>query len=151
MAKTPQTPKDKREIVRLWFSEIWEKGNLAAIEELMAANFSPEALDGSVVKSPEDIPILVEVLHGMMGPPKVEIDMFLEEGDWICCCFNLLAPRPDVEQPLKVQGTVLFLIEGGKITGLRSLLNLFSAFEQTGQLPEDSIAGCLSGQKLVWA
>lgn len=150
MRAETETPSAKRNLVERWFHEVWERGNLSAVKELLAPELPNGALRGNAVTSVEDIATMVEILQESSLSRRVAFDLFIEQGDWICCCYCMHVQTEGRDQPVKIEGTTLFCIEEGCITAVRSRLDSLSVFEQLGLMPKDTFAGCLSGQRLVW-
>lgn len=141
----------KRHLVERWFSEAWENANMAILDEMLAPSIGEnDALDGLLAPR-KDFPLLVDVIHKLVGKPRVKIQLFLEDGDWTSTCYEMTSAGPDGATPLRVEGVLLVRFEGDKIAELISRFDGFSLFEQLGQLPPESLVACLSGQKLTWA
>ncbi|MEP1327674.1 nuclear transport factor 2 family protein [Pseudophaeobacter sp.] len=141
----------KRDLVERWFVEAWEKGNMAILDEMLAPSLTDSDLLDGLLAPRRDFPLLVEVIHKLVGPLKVEILRFLQDGDWTSTHYIMTSPGPDAATPLRVEGVVLIRFEEDKIAELISRFDGFTLFEQLGQLPPDALVACLSGQKLTWA
>jgi hypothetical protein len=141
----------KRELVERWFGGIWERGDFAALDKMLAPSLdNNDLLDGMVVPR-KDYPQLVEVVHKLVGKMSVEILLFLEDGDWTSTRYVMRSEGLDHISPLYVEGITLIRFEGDRIAELSSQFDSFTLFEQLGQIPTDALVACLSGQKLTWA
>lgn len=141
----------RRHLVERWFSEAWENANMAILDEMLAPSIGEDdALDGLLAPR-KDFPLLVDVVHKLVGRPRVEILLFLEDGDWTSTRYVMTSAGPDGATPLRVEGVLLVRFEEDKIAELISRFDGFALFEQLGQLPPESLVACLSGQKLTWA
>lgn len=99
----------------------------------------------------KDYLLLVDVIHKLVGPLKIEALHFLENDDWASVRFSITAPGPDGNTPVDVEGLLMVRFEEGLIAELISQIDSFKLFEQLGQLPDEALLACLAGQKLTWA
>jgi hypothetical protein len=71
------------DILREWYSRVWEQGDISAIDEL----FVPDTLAKGIVPDMElgvdELKFLVATIQEMITPPKVRIDKLVEQGDWV--------------------------------------------------------------------
>ncbi|TLP56564.1 nuclear transport factor 2 family protein [Parasedimentitalea maritima] len=141
---------EKRDLVERWFTKIWEQADMSALDELLSASVGDGgAIDGMVFPRHE-LPELVNVVRELIGPPRVRILRFLEDGDWCSTHYEMTSEGPDRQMPLRVEGMILIRVDKGRIAELTTKFDSFELFEQLGQLPPEALVTCLTGQKLVW-
>ncbi|MEP2718737.1 nuclear transport factor 2 family protein [Pseudophaeobacter sp.] len=141
----------KRELVERWFGDFWERGDFSALDTLLAPSLDTNDLLDGLTTPRRDFPQLVEIIHQLIGKPRIEILLFLEDGDWTTTRYVMRSDGPDGGTPLSVEGITLIRFEGDKIAELSSKFDSFTLFEQLGQLPPEALVACLSGNSLTWA
>lgn len=140
----------KRNVVELWFSEIWDARNISFLDKLLAPSLGEGDLAIGSLALRKDIPMLVEVFHRLMGAMKTEILIYLEDGDWACVNFKTTANGPDGDTPIELESLFMFRFEQGLIAEMIARIDSLTLFEQLGQMPPDTLPGCFSGQSLTW-
>ena len=53
--------------------------------------------------------------------------------------------------PVSVGGLMLARVKSGQFIEMTTKFDAFTLFEQLGQLPEDTLPVCMTGQQLSWA
>lgn len=139
-----------RDLVESWFVEIWENGNMSVLDDMLDPSLDGNDLLDGLPAPRNDFPILVETVHMLTGPLKVEFLLFFESDDWTSTRYVMTAQGADGKTPLKVEGIALIRFRENKIVELTSKFDSFTLFEQLGQLPPEALTACLSGQKLTW-
>ena len=140
----------KRDVVGRWFSEIWDAGNLSALDKLLAPSLGEDDPIYCGLALRKDLPFLAEMFGRLMGPMKTEILVYLEDGDWVSVYYRTVACGPDGDTPIKIESLLMFRFEQGLIAELISKIDSLALFEQLGQMPPDTLLGCFSGQCLTW-
>ncbi|WP_054462554.1 ester cyclase [Phaeobacter sp. 11ANDIMAR09] len=143
-------PLSKRDVVELWFSEVWDAHNIAALDQCLAPSLAEDSPLYGGLALRKDIPLLIEVFHRLIGPMKTEILVYLEDGDWVSVHYQTTASGVNNVTPIKVNNLLMFRFEQGRIAEMISRINSLSLFEQLGQMPPDTLMGCFSGQSLTW-
>jgi predicted SnoaL-like aldol condensation-catalyzing enzyme len=140
----------KRDVVELLFSEVWDAQNIEAIGRCLAPTLAEDSpVFGDLVLRKE-LPLLIEVFHRLLGPPKTEILTYLEDGDWVSVHYRTTASGSDGNTPIKVDSLLMFRFDQGLIAEMISRIDSLSLFEQLGQMPPDTLMGCFTGQSLIW-
>ncbi len=140
----------KRDVVGLWFSEIWDAGNIAVLDDLLAPTLGEDDQIYSGMASRKELPLLVEVLRRLIGPMKTEILVYLEDGEWVSVYYRTNGTGEEGHKPVQVENLLMFRFDQGLIVDLISRIDSLALFEQLGQLPPDTLMGCFSGQSLIW-
>jgi steroid delta-isomerase-like uncharacterized protein len=115
---------ENRALVRRYFEEIWDKGNLDAIDELFTTNFvrhGPTATEGEV-RGLEGFKGLVSMYRSAIPDLRVPIEDLVAEGDRVVTRWRahgthqgeLLGNAPTGNQA-SVSGILIDRISGGKI------------------------------------
>jgi steroid delta-isomerase-like uncharacterized protein len=79
-----------KQVVERWFDEVWNKGNLDAIDELFAANGIAYGLGehGINVVGPAAFKPFVQKIREAFPDLQITIDQTVVEGDWIAARFS---------------------------------------------------------------
>ena len=136
------------DILREWYSRVWEQGDISAIDEL----FVPDTLAKGIVPDMElgvdELKFLVATIQEMITPPKVRIDKLVEQGDWVAGFMTLQAETLDARTPIEVGAMVFCRCRDGRIVEAYNSFDFVGFFEQLDLLPENTIALCMSGQRI---
>jgi predicted ester cyclase len=141
---------DKAELLKLWFSEVWENGNPDAIDDL----FAPEALADGVFTAMNikrnDHKDFVQAALSLIGPVHTEITHSVEQGDWLAARLKFSTERADTGEAIAFTGQTMVRYRDGKMVQYFNQIDHFTLFEKLGQLPPEALAICLTGQRLEW-
>ncbi len=139
------------DIVRGWYSEVWENGNLDAIDQYFAADTMAEGLIPEMQVGADDFRDLVTAFRHVLGEIKVVLPKIIEDGDWVSAILHVSTTRADNGAPLKATGSVIARIKDGRMVEAYNQFDFISLFEQLGQFPQDTLPVCMTGQRLDWA
>jgi len=136
------------DVMREWFSRVWERGDVSAIDEL----FVPDTLAQGIVPDMEmgvdEFKFLVATIQEMITPPQIRIDKMMEQDDWIAGMMTLVAETQEHRKPVQVSCMVFCRFKDGQIVEAYNSFDFVGFFEQLGLLPESTIAICMSGQPI---
>lgn len=114
--------RDSKAIVRRYFNEVWNKGNLDAADEIIALGFSVEGCGGAV-SGLEAVKLYVSCYREVCPNIHFTLLSLIEEGDKVVACW--LGTGTQVEsdceetaasfQKAPVVGLSIYRIAGGKI------------------------------------
>jgi steroid delta-isomerase-like uncharacterized protein len=115
---------ENKALVRRYFEEIWDEGNLELIDELFTTNFvrhGPTATEGEV-RGLEDFKGLVSMYRSAFPDLRVPIEDLIAEGERVVSRWTargthqgeLMGMAPSGNQA-SVTGIIVDRIEGGKI------------------------------------
>ena len=115
---------ENKALVRRYFEEIWDKGNLDAIEELFTTDFvrhGPTAAEGEV-RGQEGFEGLVSSYRTGLPDLRVSIEDLIAEGDRVVTRWTArgthqgeLMGNAPTGNPATVTGILIDRISGGKI------------------------------------
>lgn len=142
---------DKKELLQSWYNEVWVNGNVDAIpdyfqQDMLATGVVPEMQVGA-----DDFAELVMAFRAHVDKIEVEMPIVVDQDDWISAFLKVRMIRADTDAPVEVTGQVMARYKNGKIVEAYNQFDFVSLFEQLGQLPEDTIPICMTGQRLDWA
>ena len=141
----------KSDILQLWYDEVWSKGNLKAIDEILGEDVVAQGIIPALGVTRDDFSNLVIAIRNLLGPIKVELKQTVEQGDWLAARYVVDTVSDDGGKTVHVSGQVMARFSQGQIVDSFYQFDFFSLFQQLGQLPPDSLPVCLTGQRLDWA
>ncbi|WP_170358360.1 ester cyclase [Ruegeria arenilitoris] len=138
------------DVVKGWYSEVWENGNLDAIDQYFSADTMAEGLIPEMQVGADDFRDLVMAFRHVLGDIKVEIPKIVEDGDWVSAILHVSTTRADNGAPLMATGSVFARVKDGRMVEAYNQFDFISLFEQLGQFPQDTLPVCMTGQRLDW-
>jgi predicted ester cyclase len=133
---------ENKALVRLFDEEFWNKGNMAAVDELLAAN-ATIVLPGRGQVSLNDFKAFAASLRGAFPDWYAITDELVAEGDrvaerWLSRGthqgeFQGIAPTG---RQVTVPGTVFYRLASGKITEFRGQFDGLALMQQLGAIPD---------------
>ena len=133
---------ENKALVRLFDEEFWNKGNLAAVDELIASE-AAIFLPGRGPVSREDLKAFAASWRDAFPDWHNTTDELVAEGDRVAerwtgrgthqGVFQGMAPTG---RPVTVAGTVFYHLASGKITEFRGLFDGLALMQQLGVIPD---------------
>ncbi|MGX9350368.1 ester cyclase [Shimia sp. W99] len=139
---------EKRDILQEWYQRVWIDADLDAIDELFSPDTQAQGLLPDLQVGPDDFRELVPMFLDMVEDPKVSLDKVMEDGDWASALYSMRVTNPANGQPVIGSGQLFARFEGDKMVETYNSFDFMSFFEQMGLLPEQSMALCLTGQRI---
>ncbi|WP_299660152.1 ester cyclase [uncultured Ruegeria sp.] len=139
------------EMLRTWYSEVWEQGNTDAIEQFFTPDITTEGLIPEMQMDGDDFRDLVTAFRHILGEITVEMPKIMESGDWVSAFIHLKTFRADNGAPVTATGQVMARFKGEQMVEAYNQFDFVSLFEQLGQFPQDTLPVCMTGQRLDWA
>ena len=137
-------------VSRRFFEEVWNKGNLAALNEIIAkdhVNSGPGTLPG-LPTGPEGSKQLVTVYRNAFPDVHFTIDEQIAEGDKVVTRWTAhgthqgeLAGIPATGKSSTVTGIAVDRIVNGKIAESWGIFDQFGMMQQLGVIPVPELAG----------
>lgn len=142
---------NKKEILQLWYDEVWCKGNLDMIDQLFSADTLANGIIPEMQMGPDDFRDLIFAVRQKVGDITVTLPICIEQDDWLSALLVVNTVRNDNGAPVVVTGQVLARFENGKMVETYNQFDFMSYFEQLGQFPPETLPVCMAGQSLDWA
>lgn len=136
------------DIMREWFSRVWEQGDVSAIDELFEPDVQAQGIVPDMEMGAEEFKFLVATIQEVITPPQIKINKLVEQDDWIAGLMTMHAQTQAERQPVNVACMVFCRFHDGRIVEAYNSFDFVSFFEQLGLLPENTIAICMSGQPI---
>jgi steroid delta-isomerase-like uncharacterized protein len=125
-------------VVRRFVDEVINKGDYAAIRELIHTNYVYRSPDQEL-RGPEALENLLTTYRSGLPDLKTSIDDLIVSGDKVVISITLkgthtgdLMGIPATVEELTVQGMVLSRLEDGKIVEEWEILDMLGMFQQLG-------------------
>jgi steroid delta-isomerase-like uncharacterized protein len=132
---------ENKALIRLFDEELWNKGNLAAADELMAAD-ATIVLPGMGQVSREGFKAFAASFRSAFPDGHATTDELIAEGDRVAShwtwrgthqgTFQGVAPTG---RPVTLPGTVFYRLAAGKITEFRGQFDGLDLMQQLGAIP----------------
>ena len=116
------------EILRTWYSEVWEKGNTDAIDQFFAPETMAEGLIPEMQVNADDFRDLVMAFRHILGEITVELPKIIENGDWVSAILHVRTFRADNGAPLEVTGQVMARFKNNKMVEAYNHFDFISFF-----------------------
>ena len=129
-------------LVTRFVEEFWNQGNLAAVDELMAAEVTIHMPTGEIV-SPAGLKEFVAAWRGAFPDWHATCEELVAEGDRVAERWTGRGTHRGALQGIAatgaqvvVPGTVFYRIVGAKIVEFRGQLDMLGLLRQLGALPQ---------------
>ncbi|WP_197922765.1 ester cyclase [Thiosulfatihalobacter marinus] len=139
---------EKRDILEEWYRRVWIEADLDAIDQLFSPDTQAQGLLPDLQVGPDDFRELVPMFLDMVEDPTVSLDKVMEDGDWASALYSMRVTNPANGQPVIGSGQLFARFDGDKMVETYNSFDFMSFFEQMGLLPEQSMALCLTGQRI---
>ncbi|MDB4979533.1 MAG: hypothetical protein JWM82_285 [Myxococcales bacterium] len=143
-AQDQEAKEAKKQLVRRVYDEVWSKGNLDFVDELMTkdyVNIDP-ATPGTRVEGREAFKQLVGAIRGAFQEMKMTIDAQHVDGDVVVTEWTSHAVHrgelmgiPPTGKAGSTTGVTVSTFVGGKIAQDRALWDLFGLMRRLGVIP----------------
>jgi len=141
----------KTELLQYWFDEVWTKGNLGVIDEMLRPGTEADGLFPAFGLSTVDYHDLALAIRNLVNDIKISFSHTMDQGEWLAVRTVIDAKRADNDGPIHLTGQIFVRFDGTQMVEIYSHFNFLSFFEQLGQIPPDALPICLTGQRLQWA
>lgn len=139
-----------KDILQRWYDEIWGKGNLDVIEELLCPDTLANGIFTAFSIRAEEFGELIQAGRTLLSDITTEIALCIEQDNRLAARLVFRAERADTGEPITFTSQVMVEFRDGKIVQMLNQLDYFTLFEQLGQIPREALAVCLTGQRLIW-
>ena len=144
------TSLSKTEILHNWFDQVWCQGNLAVIENFLAPDIAASGVVPPMKLTREEFASFMTIVRSQLERISVEVTHTIEQGDWLAARVAIQGIATRTGERIATTGQLMVRFENGKMAEAYNEFDYISILEQLGQLPEDTIAVCLTGQSLDW-
>jgi len=130
-------------LVREFFEEAWGKGNMAAVDEFMAADYVEHPRPSTLSPGPEGLKQLIAAYRTAFPDLKMMLDDIFAEGDRVAFRWNVSGTHlgewlsiPPTGNHVAANGITVFRISDGKVVESWTSIDLSPAEEELQWLAE---------------
>jgi len=133
---------ENKAILRRIIAEIWNKGNLAVVDEVMAPNYVSHGDGGQEIKGPEGFKQMITMARTAFPDFHMTIEDIVAEGDKVACRFTcrgthkgeIIGIAPTGKQ-VTVTGIGINHFVGGKEVEVWESIDQLAMMKQLGVVP----------------
>ena len=128
-----------KESLRKQIEEVWNKGNLEIIPEVISTDFSMMDLSGVELKGPEGFSQMVTFWRSMFPDLRFTVVDMVAEGDKVAAHVTytgtFTGPFGDIEptgKQVNMMEATFYVFKDGKVIGQTIFLDFLSFYQQSG-------------------
>ncbi|WP_243612708.1 ester cyclase [Shimia aestuarii] len=138
----------KQRILEDWFRRVWVEGDLDAIDEMFCPETHAAGLLPEMQVGPDEFRELVPMFLAMVEDVHVALDKVMEDGDWAAALYSMRVTDSATGKPVVGSGQLFARFRENKMVETYNSFDFMAFFEQIGLLPPNSLALCLTGQRI---
>ena len=138
----------KTEILQEWFTRVWIGGDLSAIDAFFVPKPVASGLMTGLDMQPAEFKELIPALHSLLVAPEISVARMIETGDWLWILVTVRAKAAHTQDPVEFSGQMAIRFEGDRFAEAYNHFDMLTMFENLGALPPETLARCLSGERL---
>ena len=127
------------QVVRAWFKEVWDEGNLDAIDRLMAPDGVAYGLGAEGIRGPQAFKPYVSTMRAALGDLEIEVFQTLTEGDRVVAHCHVTARHvgqlfgaSPTQQPVDFWGMTIARVRDGQIVEGWNCFDFLRMYQQMG-------------------
>jgi steroid delta-isomerase-like uncharacterized protein len=137
------TTEENKAKVRRMIEEVWNKGNLALVDELVAPNYIYHFPGREDIKGPEGLKQYVTMVRTVFPDLHITIDDMVAEGEKVACRYTCQGTHkgkgdlgiPPTDKQLTFTGIVISHAVDGKGVEVWESLDQLTMLQQMGVIP----------------
>lgn len=137
------TTEQNKATARRWSEELWNKGNLAVADEIIAADYvRHDPGDPFPAKGPDDVKRIVTMLRSMLSDFTITVDAIIAEGDMVVSRYTATATDtrgymglPPTGKTIRTPAIQIFRFANGKIVESWAARDDLGTLRQLGHMP----------------
>jgi steroid delta-isomerase-like uncharacterized protein len=134
---------ENKDLVRKYFEEAWSKGNVAAVDEFMAADYVEHPIPSGLPPGTEGTKQLITTYRSAFPDLKTTLDDIFAEGDSVAFRWSFRGTHlgdwldiPPTGNHVTANGITVFRIAGGKVVESWTSVDLNPSEEEVQWLTE---------------
>jgi len=136
------------EILRRFYTEIWENLQYDRIAEFFQPDLTSQTLIPERAVDPDEVKEWMKVLDALVRDKKVTILHSIDDGSWCSAFLKICCVSRATDKPVTAYQQILCRQKDGLLSESYPQFDLLRFFEQLDQLPEDAYALLMSGTVL---
>ncbi|WP_299145520.1 hypothetical protein [uncultured Tateyamaria sp.] len=138
----------KFQTLQTYFDEVWVKGNVEALGDLLAPDARTRGIMGEMPFDQDDMTELVSMVRELLGPIEVSYPVTVDQDDWLSAVVEIKSHSAINGDPVHVFNHVIARFDGPRMIEIYSGVDSLMLFEQIGLLPDSALAVLLGGTRL---
>ena len=133
---------DNRTLTQRFYEEVWNKGNLDAVDDLMTSDFVDHAAPPGFPSGPEGAKQVFTMYRNAFPDFRLSVEDLIAEDDRVVARWvtqgthqGELMGIPPTGKPVTVTGIDVFRIAGGKIAEHWAEFDMLGLMQQLGVIP----------------
>ncbi|MDF2143126.1 nuclear transport factor 2 family protein [Paenirhodobacter sp. CAU 1674] len=131
-----------------WFERVWVGGDLAAIPQFFTEDSRAAGVMRGLDLGPQEFAELIPALLSLIEDPSATVLRHIENRDWLWALLLVRAKSAETLEPIEFTAQVAMRYEGERIAEAYNHFDMISFFEQLGAFPPETMALCMSGERL---
>lgn len=126
------------QVMRAWFHDVWDLGNEAAIDQLMAPGALVHGL-GEPIRGPEGFKPYFRTMRAALGDLEVEVVRTVVQGEMAAAHCRVIARHvgdalggPPTGRPVEFWGITIARVVDGKLVEGWNCFDFLSMYQQLG-------------------
>ena len=139
---------DNRTLTQRFYEEVWNKGNLEAVDDIMTSDFVDHAAPPGFPSGPEGAKQVFTMYRNAFPDFRLSVEDLIAEDDKVVARWvtqgthqGELMGIPPTGKPVTVAGIDVFRIAGGKIAEHWAEFDMMGLMQQLGVIPTPGQAG----------
>ena len=135
-------------LIRAWFKEVWDEGNLDAVDRLMAADAVAHGLGPGGIRGPEAFKPYVRTIRGALGDLEIEVLQTLTEGDRVAAHCHVVARHvgelfgsAPTQRKVDFEGMTIVRVRGEQIVEAWNCFDFLRMYQQMGWVNDPPAPG----------
>jgi steroid delta-isomerase-like uncharacterized protein len=133
---------DNKDVVRGAVNEVWNKGDLNAVEKYYADDYTFYTEGGGVQRGPASMREWAQTIHGAFPDINYNLDALYAEGDKVAARYSVTGTHtgdfrglPPTNKPIKLTGHMILYVRDGKIVQGHGYWDTLGLLQQLGLTP----------------
>ena len=133
---------ENKAVLRRFYEEVWNEGNLDAIDEIISPNFTTHTPQPGISPDREGVKQFVTAYQSAFPDVHVRVEDQVAEGDKVVTRFSAHATHqgelmgiPATGKEINITGIGLFRVEGGQIVEGWTEFDRMGMMQQLGVVP----------------
>ncbi len=139
---------DKSRFVQEFYNRVWVDGAVGEIGHFLDLDAGANGLIPDLAINTAEFPEFVAMLKEMLDVRRVTFEKTVECGEWIAVMATFEATVLATGLTIGGSGMLMARIVDSKIVEAYNCFDFLGLFEKIGLLPENTLALCMTGQRL---
>lgn len=139
---------ENKALVQRFYDEVWNKGNYAIADELIAPDGTRHDHDSSGPNNPEIQKAAAAANRAVLENLHLTVENIVAEGDWVAARWHMEGThRPTGTRVTKYTGQNMWRVKDGKLIEIRNNRDDLLVFHQLGLIPSRAELWAQAGMK----